>query len=165
MQMSAIPDLLAAIRNTQGCSVVNSQEGKYDRDCGLPDDLREFYEFCNGATLFERSDYKIRILGREELRPSNEIILGEQFPDDITNSWFVIAECSPGEHISIDLSDCRLGWCYDSFHDVHGVAGSCPIISKSFTEFLQRCLGKQGEYLYWLEKNFKSYGDAYDTFD
>lgn len=52
--------------------------------------------------------------------------------------------------VTIDCSADRLGRCYDSFWDSHGVAGSCSIVALSFTDLLQRLLDNNGDYWYWL---------------
>jgi hypothetical protein len=52
--------------------------------------------------------------------------------------------------------------CYDSFHEVHGMPGSCAVVALSFTDLLERLLAARGGHWYWLEPGFASLGDAYD---
>lgn len=84
--------------------------------------------------------------------------------NDRSSSWYIIGDYENGDYVSIDFSREKAGWCYDSSFGGHGVAGSCEIVAKSFTEFLQHCLldSNKGEYVYWEHPNFISLGDAYD---
>jgi hypothetical protein len=131
----------------------------------LPDDLAGFYAACGGADLFTGKDFALRICAPGELVPSNPEIVGEQVPDDITRSWYVVARGGSGEYLSIDLHPDRLGLCYDSFHEVHGVAGSSPVVATSFTDLVRRLLAGGGAHWYWLEPGWVSLGDAYDGAD
>lgn len=129
----------------------------------LPKDLKEFYELCNGVDLSINADYSYRILGIDELKPINLLIIGELCPEDILSKWISIAEDGNGDYLSLDLSPSKLGFCYDSFHETHGLAGSTPIIAKSFTELLYRLYANRGDYIYWFKPEFNDkYGDAYD---
>lgn len=64
--------------------------------------------------------------------------------------------------MSIDCAAGRLGRCYDSSWDRHGVVGECTVVALSFTELLQRLLNAQGTRWYWLTSEAPAYGDAYD---
>ncbi|MFL6073974.1 MAG: hypothetical protein ACJ73S_11320 [Mycobacteriales bacterium] len=123
--------------------------------------MAEFYVHCGGVDLYAAADCEIRIVDPAELLPSNIVILGEQFDDDPSSSWYVIAESPNREYLSIDLAVDRNGRCYDSFHEVHGIVGSCPVIALTFTELLARLLAAQGDHWYWLEPDFVGLGDAY----
>jgi hypothetical protein len=46
--------------------------------------------------------------------------------------------------------------------EVHGVAGSCAVISHSFTDLLAGLIACRGEYIFWEDDSFVSLGDAYD---
>jgi hypothetical protein len=128
----------------------------------LPDDVADFYAECGGADLFVGKEFSVRICTPDRLVPSNLEIVGEQVPDDITSSWYVVARGGSGECLSIDLHPDRLGLCYDSFHEVHGVAGSSPVVARSFTELVRRLLAGDGGHWYWLEPGWSPLGDAYD---
>jgi hypothetical protein len=131
----------------------------------LPDDLAGFYAECGGADLFLGKDFALRICAPGEFVPSNPEIVGEQVPDDITSSWYIVARGGSGEYISIDLHPDRLGVCYDSFYEVHGVAGSSAVVATSFTDLVRRLLAGDGGHWYWLEPGWESLGDAYDGID
>ena len=61
------------------------------------------------------------------------------------------------------MGEKRIGRCYDSFWDRHGVVGECSVIARSFTELLWNFIYAQGDDIpYWLEENFNYIGDAYD---
>ena len=129
----------------------------------LPKDLQKFYELCNGVDLSINADYSYRILGIDELKPINLLIIGELSPEDISSKWISIAEYGNGDYLSLVLSPSKLGFCYNSFHETHGLAGSTPIIAKSFTELLYRLYENRGYYIYWFKPEFNDkYGDAYD---
>ena len=129
----------------------------------LPDDLLESYSLCGGLELFIGSHNTIRILPPEMFQNANLAILGEEIENDISSTWFIFATGHSGEFVSIDLAKNRPGWCYDSYIDRHGVQGVCPIIARSFTEWLRRVIDTRGQAQhFWLLPSFLSYGDAYD---
>ena len=88
----------------------------------MPDDVREFYELCGGIQLFKDKEYSLDIVSPDKVVPSNIVIVGERCEDDITVDWFIIADDSNGTYLSIDLDAERLGRCYDSFHETHGLS-------------------------------------------
>lgn len=49
----------------------------------------------------------------------------------------------------------RLGRCYDSFFDRHGIVGESQIIANSFTDLLINFINNQGQYWYWLKEILK----------
>ncbi|EQC2552903.1 SMI1/KNR4 family protein [Enterobacter sichuanensis] len=126
-----------------------------------PDDILYFYRKCNGVRLFCDGNAMIsfRILSKNEILQSNQIIVGEPCDDDISSSWYLIGKTDNNDYLSIDLSFERNGRCYDSNYEIHGVAGSCPIIALSFTELLTELYNSGGNDIYWKNKN---HGDAYD---
>jgi hypothetical protein len=157
-----MPDRVRAIADAADCRV-RPRQGLPAIGGGLdiPADLMEFYELCGGVDLYESSEFPISIAPPTEFQPSNIVIIGEQYPDDISSSWYIVAETPDSEHLSIDLSPERQGRCYDSFHDVHGIVGSSPIIASNFSELLGRLLENAGRHWYWLQPGFVSLGDAY----
>lgn len=158
-----IDTLLENIRNTPDCHIYPATTlPVIQEEHLLPDDLRRFYTLCGGATLFDNSGYDIRIVSPEEVTLANPIIVGELYPEDISSTWYILAKMVDSDFITIDLSRERCGRCYASFWDVHGVAGSCPIIARAFIDFLSETLLNRGQYWYWLQPGFKRIGDAYD---
>lgn len=155
--------LIERIRSTPGCRVLpplGPPAVGSTRD--LPSDLVEFYRLCGGAELFTRALFPVRVSAPGELLPSNQVILGERFEHDLSDSWYIIAHGGGDEYISIDLDPSRSGRCYDSFYDIHGVAGSQQVIALSFTDLIERLITAQGGHWYWLEPEFSGLGDAYD---
>lgn len=128
----------------------------------LPADLREFYSLCGGVVLFAGADYEITIVPPEQFVPANPVIIGEQVEDDITADWYIIGDVGNSSYITIDLASERLGKCYDSFFETHGLVGDCAVVAESFTELLLHLIVNQGDYFYWLKDEFISLGDAYD---
>ncbi len=154
--------ILGQIRADSSCRLyLPAGQPKIPEDLSLPEDLRQFYEDCGGASLFMHRDYGMAIVSPPGFVRANPVIVGEESAGDITYDWFLVA-CASEQYISIDLNPERLGRCYDSFWDRHGVAGQCPIIARSFTELLQRLFESKGGRWFWLSKGFQPIGDAYD---
>ena len=156
-------ELITRIQATPGCQVFAPVGIPVIHEGHLlfPDDLRSFYTLCGGVRLFEGRDYAITIVSPRQFVLANPVIIGEMGEDDISSIWYIIADDGNGEYLTIDLSRERLGRCYDSFFDCHGVVGSCPIIAPSFTDLLMHLYENQGQYWYWLRPNFTPIGDAY----
>ncbi len=160
-----IPELLHAMARTPDCRLFPAS-GLPTVEAGhvLTDDLAEFYELCGGAVLYEHKDYPIMIVPAEQFRLSNPVIVGPVWErDDISASWYIVADdLKGGAYLTIDLSPERAGRCYDSSPYAHAIAGSSPIIARSFRELLERLYENRGEYWYWLRPDFEGLGDAYD---
>lgn len=160
--MTELQRLLDQIGRTRDCKVAATRGHPVLRAGDrLPVDLAEFYRLAGGATLFEHSSYPIRVVGPKELVRANPEIVGSECPDDISDAWYIVARGGREEAITIDSNAERLGRCYDSFWDRHGVAGDCRIVALSFTELLQRLFDSGGGYWYWLGVGAPGYGDAY----
>jgi hypothetical protein len=156
-------NLLDRIAATAGCQVL-PEDGSPTIEPGhrLPDDLNAFYKLCGGVEFFAEAPFSVRTSSPSELVLANPVIIGEQV-DDISDSWYIIGRGGGGEFMSIDLDPDRVGTCYDSFREVHGVPGSSAVIALSFTDLLERLLAARGGHWYWLEPDFVSLGDAYDA--
>ena len=155
--------LLDKIKNTSKCVVY--------KPCGLPvlnkgvelpNDLRVFYENCGGVSFFVDSEYEFTIVSPEEMVLANPVIVGELCEEDISSNWYIICKDIENNYITIDLAKERLGKCYDSFWDRHGVAGECAIIANDFTELVLQLFTNQGESIFWLDEDFVYIGNAYD---
>ena len=129
----------------------------------LPEDVVAFYEMCGGIECYVKGEaYPIRILAPEEVVQANPVLVGEECEEDISSSWYLIADAEDGNYISIDFDKERNGRCYESFFDTHALRDNCPVVARSFTEFLKHLLEYKGDYFYWLENDaFEGYGDAY----
>lgn len=156
-----MPELIEAIRKQADCTLkpaVTLPDVGTDR---LPNDLEEFYLLAGGATLFLNSPFGIEIVSPIEFVRANPIIVGDSCKDDITYEWYIVAK-NGGQYITVDLAPSRLGRCYDSFWDRHGIPGNCQVVAQSFTDLLERLLQSKGESLFWLGPQFESIGDAYE---
>jgi hypothetical protein len=111
--------------------------------------------------FYEDRLYPIRIVAPDELVRANPVLVGAECPDDISDAWYIVAWGGGEQAVTIDCSSQRLGRCYDSFCDRHGVAGDCSIVALSFTELLRRLADDQGGCWYWLGTEAPAYGDAY----
>lgn len=130
----------------------------------LPTELKTFYELCGGIECYLESEaFPVEILAPNLVEHANLRLIGEECIEDISSNWYLIMDCEDGNYISIDCGNERNGQCYTSFAFSHGLIGETPIISKTFTEFLLNILNYNGDYFFWEENGFKSYGDAYDN--
>lgn len=94
---------------------------------------------------------------------SEKILHGKTIVIDAGHGGIDIGSSGQNGTIEKDVTHkLRLGRCYDSNWEIHGVAGSCPIIANSFTELLERLVMNNGKHWYWLQDDFTSLGDAYD---
>lgn len=162
--MTKIDQLIKQVKSLPNCRVYES--------AGLPiidemqhvlsDDLKEFYSLCGGLILFENEEYPIHIVTPEEFILANPVIVGELCEEDISSNWYIICNDGKDEYLTIDLNKERLGKCYDSFFDRHGLVGESQVIATSFADLLERLIKNKGQYWYWLNDDFKSLGDAYD---
>jgi hypothetical protein len=155
--------LVERIAGTEGCTVsLPAELPTIGPPHVLPVDVREFYELCGGATLFEDSDYPLVLVPPDQVVRANPVIIGEACDEDRSASWYIVARDLHRNYITIDCSQERLGRCYDSSFDRHGIAGSCPVVATSFTDLIDRLLSNAGQHWYWLRPGFQSLGDAYD---
>jgi hypothetical protein len=132
-------------------------------DLRLPPDLVAFYERFGEARLFSHdgSDPHCHLLPPDEFVQVGEAIMGEATTAGIERSWYALAHVQDGNYLGIDLLPTRLGRCYDCFHETYGDPGYCKVIALSFTEVLNR-LVEAGDRAFWLDEDFRGYGDAYE---
>ena len=117
--------------------------------------------------LGSKHQRRLYILPLADWRRSNQAVLGETVEDDHSHHWWTLAQDDMGEYVSIDLSPERQGWCVDSFHELHGVAGSSPVLAHSFGALIAQCLDSlalpdEWGPMFWLRDGFAALGDAYD---
>ncbi|GIH02809.1 hypothetical protein Rhe02_08760 [Rhizocola hellebori] len=165
--MSQLHELVAGLREDPTCVFAQPVDQMGKTSLTLPDDLRQFYEACGGLVLFQDAPFVWVIVGAHQMIPTNLEVIGEQVEDDITSTWFVIARQRGDSNalISIDLGASRLGWCYDSDVEVHGLVGNSAVLANSFTELLEQLVKSRGQYVFWEDPRFVSKGDAYDAID
>ncbi len=156
----AMTELLNQLRRLDDCEIL-APSGVPSVGLPLPHDVEEFYRLCGGATLYRRAFYTIEIVAPNDFVRANPVIVGEDGKDDISYDWFVIAKAGE-QYITIDLNESRIGRCYDSFWDRHGVVGECQVVASSFEQLLAQLIQGRGTYWYWLQDEFQSLGDAYD---
>ena len=145
---------------TEPCGYPDIQNGYI-----LPDDIKEFYSICGGLICYtQHGGFPIEILHPSDVKLSNVVLLGKRYDEDISSSWYLIADAKDGNFISIDFDPARLGRCYESFEYSHAVANNCPVIALSFTELLNSIYKYTGDYFFWKDNpEFIRHGDAYDT--
>lgn len=160
--MKEIIDILTEIENTKDCIISKLERPIKKLSFELPKDLEYYLKNYSFIVLFQNADYSIKIVGVSEFKRANPVIVGEEAEDNISHNCYIIADDNNSQYITIDLTKDKLGYCYDSFWDRHGVVGKQAVIAQSFTELLERLYNSKGQSWYWTDSNFKSYGDAYD---
>ncbi|TFZ44961.1 SMI1/KNR4 family protein [Stenotrophomonas maltophilia] len=162
--MNCIEELIGMIRSSSSHAIRSPAVALpvLEGPLAYPADMQHFYRECGGALLYANDPEVIsyNLLPPEDIRQANEVIAGERCEDDLSATWHVVARSDNGDYISIDLSLHQRGCCYDSNHEIHGVAGSCPIIAGSFTELIGKLLSCGAGQPYWAALDCR---DAYDT--
>lgn len=162
--------LLTRIKGTSDCEAYPI-EGLpvIKKEHVLSGDMKEFYKLCGGVSLFKHQPKRFCIVSPGNVVLANPILepdmsqeQRDMIADDISWSWYIIAHDWGGNYLTIDLSQERLGRCYNSFIGYHAMPGYCPIIAQSFTELVTRLYESQDTQPYWDEADFVSLGDAYD---
>ena len=132
----------------------------------LPADLRQFYELCGGADLFVGTKHSTYIVPPDRFVPANPAILigvsREELSDPdytFSNSWYILVDNESGEYITIDLNPNKLGYCYDSFWDIHPF--NSTIIASSFTDLLVHLISDQGNQYH--RDDWEPIGDAFPS--
>ncbi len=167
----SLKKILEKIDRDNSCNLIKK---KVERELpnNLPGDLLEFYSDYDGIDFFKEEEYGISVVGFEHFKTTNSVlfppddIIWEELKEDISQNWYLIASSEElSQYISIDLSITNKGKCYDSFLETHATPGDSPVISKSFTELLEKIYAAKGKNWFWLEPNFQSYGDAYEDME
>src|SRR5574340_661899 len=125
-----IEELLVRVRETPWCKLAPPIGLPVIKELYfLPDDLRSFYELCGGLSLAENTAYAVNIVPPNECVLANSVILGEEVAElakqaegeDISWSWYIIADCGNEDYLTIDLDQQRIGRCYDSSHETQNL--------------------------------------------
>lgn len=167
-----VETLIEEVKGKSNC-IIKPCTAKYaDIPEKFPDDLKKFYSLCGEMILFEDSPYSARIVSFGEIMSANLVILGEEiihaeiekgtYESEISKDWYIIADLSNSDYIVIDMNEKRKGRCYRAFWDSYPCRGDTPIIALSFTELIEKLIENNGDYWFFLQENFHSYGDAYD---
>jgi len=99
--MTELQQILERIRQTSNCDVDPPRGQPILRDGDrLPDDLAEFYRCCGGVSLFAHSIYPFRIVGPDEPVRSNPDIAQAEHPDEISDTWYIVARGGNEEAIT-----------------------------------------------------------------
>jgi hypothetical protein len=153
--------LISYIKRLPNCNVASASGLPPVPGYPLPKDVIEFYQECGGCDLFTDKPYAMSIVAPVDFVKANPVIAMTHEPTgDISDDWFIVGKSSE-QYVTIDLNDKRFGLCYDSFWDRHAVAGSCPIIATTFSEFMEKIVADNGDKWYWTSPQFSSPGDAY----
>lgn len=166
MILPPITEIIALIQQTPGCELLPPTGLPIlSSSLQLPADVEAFYHVAGGASIFAGGGflYPFFIVKPEAFVAANPLIIGEPNPDDRSSSWYTLVHDGNGDFLTIDLSSDRLGVCYDSFHETHGLSGQTPVVALSFSELVIRLINNNGNHPYWLQPDFAPLGDAYDN--
>ncbi|MCU7728375.1 hypothetical protein ODJ79_32090 [Actinoplanes sp. KI2] len=149
--------VLRDIAARPGCHVLPPRGPVAVPDTALiPDDLRQLYQLCGGALLFEDSPFPRRVCGPGTFVPASPRLLGEQAahqvareePGDLTNGCYVIVDGGRGSstepHVVIDLAPERAGRCYAAAWDTYGLVGEMPVVATNVADLLLLLLREGG---------------------
>jgi hypothetical protein len=165
--MERVQKIIEKIKGDSNC-IYSPSEGEPNLPKGLsiPKDLLFFYQSIGNLVLFPDADFPVHIVSPSEFVRANPIIAGEEWEDDITYNWFIIAKSEGfgGQYVTIDLGQDRFGFCYDSYWDKH-VNFDSPIIAKSFVEFLERTYETKGTEWFWEADDFEDYGMSHEDLE
>lgn len=117
----------------------------------LDPELRAFYLYCDGATLFQQPNSPCRFRKLSQIRRARIDMRGSDLDEWGPASWYVIADLPDNDRIIIDVS-MRLDNRYpiiDGFHEAMLTPEECKRITNSFSQFLREILHHQGR-AFWL---------------
>ncbi|WP_240356136.1 SMI1/KNR4 family protein [Myxococcus eversor] len=118
----------------------------------LDDELRAFYQHCDGAELFDPlPDARYSILSLAEIRRARIAIRGRDEDSAGPAGWWALVDVQDGDYALLDVSAPRDGGypLLDGWHESYPLR--CRPIAASFREFLERALSG-GDKLYWLNE-------------
>lgn len=153
--------LSSTILEAQGRSDVVVRPPSGLPEAGLIAPIEELYSQCGGIDFLHRGSVQVSIVSPSGYQRSNATLLGEEHPVDRSHHWFIFATFGTN-FLSIDTALEREARIYDSFWDVHAVAGSCRVLADGPTDFIRKVLKSRKLPAFWLEEDFIALGDAYD---
>lgn len=159
--MRSLNDILDDLQSRADCTFrPASQLPVLPDGLQLPPDLAAFYRRYSEAKLFgDPSDPRYHLSRPKKFVQIGLAIYGEPTPNPLQQSWFALAHVQDGNYIAIDCHPSRLGYCYDAFHETIDLLDYCNVITRSFTELMNR-VAEAGDEAWWLDKDFKGYGHA-----
>ncbi|HEX6681617.1 MAG TPA: hypothetical protein VF062_02430 [Candidatus Limnocylindrales bacterium] len=164
--------ILAEIAGRPGCRVLPpAGQPPSIPDWDVPQDIAEFYRLCGGLLLFDQAPYAWRVSGPSGLVPASPRLLtpdlaarvAVEYPDDLTNGCYVIADGGNGmstePHVVVDLHPARAGRCYAAFWDTYGLVDQMPVVARDVAGLLRWLLASDPQ---TGDAPDTAYGDAYD---
>ncbi len=130
------------------------ERGEQKLGVRFPDDLREFYTFCDGVGLFERGDgtYTYSFLSLEEIDTARMQIYGSNESEHGPPFCFGIVLVCDADYAGISYTSPLTPPIYiDIFHESYPEE-SPAIIARTFTDLLQRALISKE--IYWFQEDF-----------
>ncbi|MHC4252463.1 MAG: SMI1/KNR4 family protein, partial [Planctomycetota bacterium] len=125
-------ELIDNIRATPDCLVLPPAGlPEINPEHVLPPDAADLYSLCGGLVLFESIAFPVTVLPPARVKLANRqiaLLQDATDSDDISWSWYTIADDGNGDYFTVDCAPQRLGRCYNSFHETHGIAGQTPIV-------------------------------------
>ena len=133
---------------------------------GIPNDLIEFYSFCDGALIGEGSDfpdlngqrYRLRIPSLSSLQSVQSYgYIDDSSPlYDASAQWWQFVDYGDANWLIYDATPNANGRVIDGFHETVGQINSHLIVASSLPDLLQRLIANRG--VYWLGSEFKPLG-------
>jgi hypothetical protein len=117
----------------------------------LPEDLTRFYLSYNGARLFSVSDAPFKFVAIESVVRVRMAILGDDRERYGPNDLYAVCALGDTDFAGINLnrSSAEFGVVRDCNHHGFPDLEYCPVIARSFAEFLSAALMSAGKQ-YWL---------------
>lgn len=155
-----IADLMSYIANLPDCVIhpVSERKSVSLPSLSLPDDMKYFYELCNGVILYLNTEWEFRVAGLDKLlrmdivafEPITEERLSLLTLKSISRDWYCIGRGDFTPHFSVDLSPNRRGWCFNTDWSLY--PSESYRVTKSFTELLHNLVNSKGtESDFWDE--------------
>lgn len=115
----------------------------------LDPDLRAFYLYCDGCTLFETlPDAKYRVLPLDEIQRARRAIRASDEEEDGAASQYTLVDMQDTNYVVMDVAqavNCR----YPLFDAWHETYPQVERIASSFEDFLEKAL-HSGNRAFWL---------------
>jgi hypothetical protein len=132
----------------------------------VPAALLDFYGLCDGAQIVDGQDFsapdgrrfRLAIPRLSELQTVQKsgFLLDNSPLYRASAQWWQVLDYGDSNWLALDATQEGDGRILDIFHETAGEVGRHSIVAQSFSEMLERVIGKPG--VYWLADDFEEYG-------
>jgi hypothetical protein len=151
-----IPEIVLLIREShfpnERAERSEVSQREFELQMTLTDDMREFYGYCNGASLFRppHGFPPIRIMSLGELCPARIAIRGLDVVEAGPAAHIAFIDRGDGDYLAIDLSSLPTrGNVIDCWHEAYPDPLYCPTVFGSFTDCIRAALRGKGSSIFW----------------